>query len=174
MQIVRSTLTATAQDVLSALRLFGWRGWAVAILGTAAALLLLGTPTDIVPNSWFTRMTPIRPQDYAVWLATGALSGLVLGACVLPSRACGQGRTLSGGFLSFLAIGCPICNKLVVAILGASGALTYFAPAQLYLGLLSIALLAWALALRARALTAASTQRATPTISPQRRPPVFQ
>jgi hypothetical protein len=170
---MRSALTTTAQDVLGALRLFGWRGWAIAILGAAAALLLLGAPTDIVPNQWFTRMTPVRSQDYAIWLATGALFGLVLGTYVVPARACAQGRTLSGGILSFLAIGCPICNKLVVALLGISGALTYFEPAQLWLGLLSLALLLWSLALRARTL-AASTQGAAPTMAPQQSPQAFR
>ena len=32
--------------------------------------------------------------------------------------------------LAFLAVGCPLCNKVVVLLLGASGALTYFEPIQ--------------------------------------------
>jgi hypothetical protein len=49
-------------------------------------------------------------------------------------------------------VGCPICNKLVVLLLGTSGALTFFGPAQLYIGLVSLALLGWTLRLRARAV----------------------
>jgi hypothetical protein len=47
--------------------------------------------------------------------------------------------------LSVLAIGCPVCNKLVVLALGVGGALTYFAPVQPILGFLSVGLLAYAL-----------------------------
>jgi hypothetical protein len=56
------------------------------------------------------------------------------------------------------AVGCPICNKLVVAVLGAGGALSYFGPAQPVLGAASIVLLGAALALRLRALAARSVQ----------------
>jgi len=36
--------------------------------------------------------------------------------------------------LATFAIGCPICNKLVVALLGVSGALTCWAPLQPLIG----------------------------------------
>ena len=47
----------------------------------------------------------------------------------------------------------PICNKPVVLLLGTSGALTFFAPIQLYIGIASVLLLGWTLLLRAKALT---------------------
>jgi len=47
--------------------------------------------------------------------------------------------------LSVFAIGCPVCNKLVVLALGTGGALTYFAPVQPVLGLLSVGLLFYVL-----------------------------
>jgi len=46
----------------------------------------------------------------------------------------GRGRLGGGGLLSFLAIGCPICNKLVVLALGLGGVLRWFAPIQPLLG----------------------------------------
>ena len=52
--------------------------------------------------------------------------------------------------LSTFAIGCPICNKLVVALVGASGALNYWAPLQPLLGLASVAFLPATLAVRLR------------------------
>lgn len=55
-----------------------------------------------------------------------------------------------------------ICNKLVVLLLGVSGALTVFGPAQLYLGALGLVLPAWALRVRARALV-----RACPVSAPR-------
>ena len=59
---------------------------------------------------------------------------------------------MSGGVLSVLAVGCPTCNKLVVLLLGTTGALTFFAPLQIYIGIASVLLLGWTLLLRARAL----------------------
>jgi hypothetical protein len=50
-----------------------------------------------------------------------------------------------GGLLSFFAIGCPTCNKLVLIALGSSGAVTWFEPVQPVLALGGIAVLVWAL-----------------------------
>lgn len=61
-----------------------------------------------------------------------------------------------GGVGTYLAVGCPICNKLVVALLGTSGALTYFAPIQPLLGVGAVALLVFALRRRLLALAEAS------------------
>jgi hypothetical protein len=67
-----------------------------------------------------------------------------------------QGTTLGtiAGFGAFLAIGCPVCNKIALLLLGTSGALTIYAPLQPVIGALSLALLAgtlaWRLRLRAR------------------------
>lgn len=55
-----------------------------------------------------------------------------------------------GGLLSFLAVGCPTCNKLVVLAVGTSGALDWFAPAQPLPALVSIGLLGLAVRVRLR------------------------
>ena len=52
--------------------------------------------------------------------------------------------------LSFLAVGCPVCNKIALLALGYSGALQWFAPLQPVLALAGVALLAWALRARLR------------------------
>lgn len=57
----------------------------------------------------------------------------------------------SGGLLSFLAVGCPVCNKLVVLLLGLGGALQYFRPIQPVLAAAGLGLLVATLALRLRA-----------------------
>jgi hypothetical protein len=49
-----------------------------------------------------------------------------------------QGRAAAGGGLAYLAVGCPLCNKAVVLALGSSGALSYFAPAQPWLGVVAL------------------------------------
>lgn len=125
----------------------GWsaRRWIVAGLVAAVVAVVTGIPTDLVPTSLYTRMTPIPWWSWIFWGATAALGGLLAASYV---REAGGGSAVSpvgGGILSFLAVGCPICNKLVVAALGVSGALTYFAPVQPLLGAAGVALLAYAL-----------------------------
>ena len=58
------------------------------------------------------------------------------------------GRAGAGGVLSFVAAGCPVCNKLVVLAIGTTGAVEFFRPLQPLLGAVSILLLG--IALRAR------------------------
>jgi hypothetical protein len=53
-----------------------------------------------------------------------------------------------GGLLSFFAIGCPVCNKLLLLALGTSGAMNYFAPVQPFLAGAGVLLLTWALIVR--------------------------
>ncbi|MFF7642885.1 hypothetical protein [Streptomyces canus] len=65
-----------------------------------------------------------------------------------------SGRAIAAGVLSAFAVGCPICNKLVVLAIGVSGALSYWAPVQPVLGVASVALLTYALARRLRTATA--------------------
>jgi hypothetical protein len=62
---------------------------------------------------------------------------------------------MGSGVLTFFAVGCPICNKLVIVLLGISGALTYFEPLQLYLGIASLIFLVWTLLLRVRSVVGA-------------------
>ena len=150
------------------LKSFGRRNWLISTLGGLATLALIGIPEVIIPNPFFTRQTPVRAQDYGIWVLTALLLGLVAGTYVSPVRHSDQGKAMGGGVLSFLSVGCPICNKLVVALLGVSGALTFFEPAQLYIGIISLALVMWTLLLRARAFARASCpllasqQQATP------------
>ncbi|MBI4303248.1 MAG: hypothetical protein HY665_02770 [Chloroflexi bacterium] len=136
----------------SVFQLFGLRGWLVAVVGTIVTLVIIGIPTAIIDNPFFFRQTPVRTQDYLIWVATGLLTGIIAGTFTLSAKSSASGKAVSGGFLSFLAVGCPICNKLVLLLLGTSGALTYFAPAQLYIGIASLALLVWALHLRMQAI----------------------
>ena len=46
--------------------------------------------------------------------------------------------------MSFLAVGCPVCNQAVVALVGASEPLSWWAPVQPFVGLLAVGLLLYA------------------------------
>ncbi len=142
-------------SLAATLRLFGPKGWLLSLLGMASTLVFTGIPTEMIQNPWFTRMTPVRTQDYVFWMITSVLMGLIIGSFAVSSKIGGQGKALSGGFISYLAIGCPICNKIVVLLLGVSGALSFFAPLQFYLGLGSVLLLLWTLRLRTQSLSEA-------------------
>lgn len=105
--------------------------------------LMLAVPTDLIETPLFTRMTPTRWWQYLLWASASVLGGAVMAVRRLPgAAACPfEKRTAAGGAATFVAVGCPICNKLVVALLGVAGALDYFAPAQPIIGAVSVALL---------------------------------
>lgn len=123
----------------------------------------------MLPNPWFTRMTPVRELDVVIWALSSLAVGALLATYVRPrsrptqerraasvlgtdDRARPGGSSLLGGLFSVFAIGCPVCNKLVVLVLGLSGAATYFGPLQPLLGVIAVLLPLWALRLRLRSL----------------------
>ncbi len=124
------------------------RFWLTAAGTTGIALLVLGLPTAVIPNPFFIRMTPVEAFNLVVWLASAPLIGLVTATYLAPTRdlhpARSEGTTRTGlaSLGAFLAIGCPICNKVVVALLGVSGALSIFGPIQPVIGAASVGLLA--------------------------------
>jgi hypothetical protein len=143
------------------LRSWTLRHWSAAAVGAVLAALLVGVPTGIIETPFYTRMTPVLWWNYPVWAVTAALSGLLVATYVATPRADTPegGKAMTGGLLSLLAVGCPVCNKLVVAAVGVSGALTYWAPIQPVLALISVGLLAYALRRRLR------TQAACPVVT---------
>lgn len=135
----------------------GWRYGAASLAAGALVAVVLAIPTAIIDNPWFVRMTPVAPEQYVFWLLTSLLSGALLGTYLVPELRRGlAGSTAGAGLLGLFAVGCPICNKLVVTLLGTSGALTYFAPIQPVLGSAAVVLTSWALWIRFRVLRATS------------------
>lgn len=129
------------------------------LLTLAPAVLLaafvIGLPTDVVPNPWFSRMTPVRELDVVLWLLTSVAIGALLATFPLSRGARNNPITVSAGsgLASTFAVGCPVCNKLVVGVLGFSGALTYFGPVQPLLGAGVLVMTVVVLRRRIRALT---------------------
>jgi hypothetical protein len=137
-------------------RTMGVVGFGIGFVGMAAAG---GVPTDLIPNPWFTRMTPPQSYAYPVWLAAATLTGVLVASCLgVGGRTCapraGGGRRagVAGAVAGWLAVGCPVCNKLVVAAVGVGGALSWFAPIQPWLAAVSVLSLLGALWSRARIL----------------------
>jgi hypothetical protein len=130
-----------------------------AIYGLGAAIattLLIGIPTVLIPNSFFARMEPVRTQDYVFLAITVMLTGILAASYAIPA-ACPlqEGKLAAGGLLSFLAVGCPVCNKIIVLAVGASGAMSYFAPIQPLIAIVSMVLLGYAIWLRYRSIHSA-------------------
>jgi hypothetical protein len=133
----------------------------LSVAGSLAYLVVVGVVTAVIPTPLFERMTPVTTSNLVFWIMPALLVGPLIssyllgrGTCGLPATPSGEdvlsGKSVAGGVLSFLAVGCPLCNKVVVLLLGASGALTCFEPLQPLLGVMSVALLAYALWLRFR------------------------
>jgi hypothetical protein len=137
------------------------------------SLVAFGLIAAIIPNPVFGRQIPPEPFAIAVWLISAPLMGL-LGATYtaravpppavmvpLAPRPAGdpgerQGTTIGtvASLGAFLEIGCPVCNKIALVLLGTNGAMTLFAPIQPIIGAASLMLLAgtlaWRLQLRVR------------------------
>ena len=136
------------------------RRWAVAMAVALLTAIVIGVPTGVVPSPLYTRMTPVLWWNYPVWLASSVLEGLLVATYVrVGPRAADEraredrpvtARALGAGLLSAFAVGCPICNKLVVLAIGVSGALSFWAPLQPVLALASVGLLLYALVRRLR------------------------
>jgi hypothetical protein len=75
-------------------------------------------------------------------------AGLADGGDVDDEDRANRRKGTAGGLLTFFAVGCPVCNKLVLIALGSAGALTWFEPIQPILQAVAIALLAWAVLAR--------------------------
>jgi hypothetical protein len=132
----------------------GLRFTLLAAAGAALSALALGIPTAIIPNPVFHRIIEAGPSNYFFWASTSVVTGALLATYLMPrivkDRAAEAG--LGGGFLAYLAVGCPLCNKAVVALLGASGAVTLFQPIQPLLGVLGLLLASLGLAVRLRSI----------------------
>jgi len=155
------------------------RRWLVAVGAGAGTALLIGLPTDVIPNPVFGRPVPVTWWSYPVLVVTAVLAGLVVATYVRDPTAAGPtaegladvddsepvSRTASvGGLLSFFAVGCPVCNKIVLVALGATGARQWFEPVQPLLAAASIVLLAWALRGRLRSAVACPLPRTGPVV----------
>lgn len=122
--------------------------WAVTATASLITFLIIGIPTDIVPNPIFGREVAVTSWSLSVLIASSLLSGLLLATYVATAQDTSVDKSFKvgsfGTFLAYFAVGCPVCNKLALIALGYTGALQYFAPIQPYLAALSIGLLIYA------------------------------
>ena len=150
--------------LIPALALWPARRWLAAAAAAALTYLVVAVPTDLIDTPLFSREVPPTWWSFPVLGITAVLTGLLLATYVSRESAAAGGADggeadgggdskgrfgAAGTIVSFFAVGCPVCNKLVLLALGTSGAMQYFEPIQPLLAALSIALLLWAFAKRA-------------------------
>ena len=129
----------------SALGNWDSRRWIAAAVGAVVVGLLVALPTAVIPNPVFGRAIAVTWWSYPTVIISAVLGGLLIATYVRrdaptsPDPASKAG--LAGGLLTFFAVGCPVCNKVVLLALGAAGAVTWFAPIQPYLAIVSIVLM---------------------------------
>ncbi|MFQ5556170.1 MAG: hypothetical protein ACE5GB_01445 [Acidimicrobiales bacterium] len=128
--------------------------WLRAVPTAAFAGVMIGVPSDLIDTPFFGRPIDTRAIDYVILAVTASLIGLIFAISARPTGVTGattgadttdETRAVWGGFVSFLAVGCPVCNQLVVGLVGTSGALSWWAPVQPLVGLAAIGLLLYAL-----------------------------
>ena len=145
--------------MIDGLRSLSPADWLRAILYAGLAAVVIAVPSDLIDTPIFGRPVETGWIDYAILAVTAPLIGLIFAIRPRPrgtaeaaqARERDGNRALWGGFTSFLAVGCPVCNKAVVALLGTSGALAWWAPVQPLVGLAAVGLLLYTL--RKRLLT---------------------
>ncbi len=160
---------AAPPSMVAALRSWDRRQAATAVVAALAVAFAIGLPTDVIPNPVFGRPVPVTWWSYPTLAVTAALGGLLAATYVRrgPSGphtddldtldAPGRNGSIAG-LVSFFAVGCPVCNKLVIVALGTTGARQWFEPVQPILALASIGLLAWAVRARLRSVDRCSVR----------------
>ncbi len=122
-------------------------------------VLVVALPTELIPNPVFSREIPPTWWSWPALILTAALVGLLSMTYARQGDeplAVGEeldARGMIGGALTYFAVGCPVCNKLVLLALGTTGAVAWFEPVQPLLQLAAVGLLMWALRRRLAART---------------------
>ncbi len=130
--------------------LINWplKKWLFALFTGVLTYIVIAIPTAVIANPVFGREIGVTTWSVPVLVITSILSGILFATYLRTDNYLSEERSINigslGGLLSFLAVGCPVCNKIALIALGTSGAISYFAPIQPYLGLIGIILLLFA------------------------------
>lgn len=141
---------ALASTLGRELRRWPARRWWVAVATAVSTVAFIAIPTDLIDTPFFAREIPPTPWSWPVLAVSAALAGMVTATYIAypdggaPSQAV-ERLSIAGWLVTFFAVGCPVCNKVVLLALGTTGAMQFFEPVQPFLAAASIGLLGWAL-----------------------------
>ena len=149
-------VAATTATAWTQLRSWPRRRWFTAAVAAVGTFVVVGLVTAMIPNPIFGRAIATTWWAWPTLTVTAVLSGLLAASYVRTEATADTASKagLTGGLLTFFAVGCPVCNKLALLALGYTGALTWFAPVQPFLGIAGVVLLAVALRARLKGETA--------------------
>lgn len=140
--------------MLHTLTRWSHRRWVAAALAALISGALIAVVTAMIDNPVFGRAVPTTWWAWPVLAVSAVLSGLLVATYVRePGRSVDDWVSRPGGIgglLTLFAVGCPVCNKLVLIALGSAGAMRWFAPVQPVLAITAVALLIWGLRARLR------------------------
>ncbi|MDN5894076.1 MAG: hypothetical protein L0H93_08620 [Nocardioides sp.] len=153
--------------MMTALRAWPARRWCAAVLAAVAFTLVVAVPTALIDTPFFGREIPPTWWAWPSLVVSSVLAGMLIASYLAdpsdaPADTRADRRATRGGWagsvLTFFAVGCPVCNKLVLVALGSAGALTWFEPVQPLLQVAAVVLLLWALRQRLRGEIACPVQ----------------
>ncbi|MCV2394783.1 hypothetical protein OEB99_10730 [Actinotalea sp. M2MS4P-6] len=156
---LRSRASTRLGAAATGLRAWEARQYLTAAVASLVTVLVVAIPTAMIGNPIFGREIPTTAWAWPALLVTAVLSGMLFATYVRrkddrPEESTEGKAGALGGFLTFLAVGCPVCNKLALLALGYTGAIQWFAPVQPWLAVGAVALLGWALVRRLAAADA--------------------
>ncbi len=173
---------------LGQLQLFSRRQWKVAVEAYIVALVLIGAFGETLPGASIGRVVPLSWWNWVTLALSPPLIALIVatfvpGGQARRARRRAKVQTGVGGFASGVAMACPVCNPIAIAIFGAGGVLSFLAPYRGAIAGASIVFLAFTLVLRLRTSTScpvmlspspegsvASAPPGTPVLSSTARP----
>src|SRR5699024_10509167 len=110
-------------------------------LASLTIAVVIGLATVLIPNPIFARDIPPVWWNYPVWILTSIFAGMLTVTYLKrPTEQSPEPLTkhdkrtdrwgLSGTLLTWVAVGCPVCNQSALLAFGSAGLITWFAPIQ--------------------------------------------
>lgn len=140
---------------LSTMQLFQDLSWGVKMIKTKPLLiaaltwivstLILGVPTDVIPNDYFMRISKITFLDKAFVVIIPLLIAYYAYLIFSRNKTVGYKSSSVAVIAGYFGVACPMCIHTLVIIFGSSLLMTYFDPVRPILGLFSVGLLLFAI-----------------------------
>lgn len=138
--------------------------WPYIVIGSVAAIIaffLFGIPTAVIPNSYFFRMSPVTIFDYVFLPVNSILLGTFIALLFYQGNykrltklknTKTESAATGAAFVNVLALGCPICNVVLVSLFSTTALMTYFEPLRPALAVLTAGILGTAIYFKAKSI----------------------
>lgn len=117
--------------------------------------LMFGIVTALIPNNLFGRMFPPTIIDYIFLITTSAMLGAYFSLYFYGRQNTYRKEdyaAMGGSLPSIFAFSCPLCNVLLVSLLGATTILVFFEPLRPVFGIFGVGILGLALYLKVQSI----------------------